>query len=161
MKSETILLAAAACVLASVRFAAPHADEAHSMSTASARTLSYTHLYTDEQGVSHFRDEELRFNSTSPTGAGPALASLSLAGAQGATLLLLPRGAREDWHKAPRRMFLIALKGMSEVTVGDGTVRRFGPGSVLLMDDTTGKGHITRAVGNEDHVALTIPVPAS
>jgi hypothetical protein len=148
------------CVLAAIPLASPRADEGHSMSTATARTLSYTHLYSDEKGVSHFREVELPFNSTSTTGTGPPLGSLTLPGSQGtATLLLLPRGAKEDWHKAPRRMYLVALKGMSEVTVGDGTVRRFAPGSVLLMDDLTGRGHITRAVGTEDHVALTIPAP--
>jgi hypothetical protein len=29
----------------------------------------------------------------------------------------------------------------------DGETRRFGPGSVFLAEDTTGKGHQTRAVG--------------
>jgi quercetin dioxygenase-like cupin family protein len=148
------------CVLATIPLATPRADEGHSMSTAAKRTLSYCHLYADDKGVSHFRDVELPFDSTSSTGTGPPLGSLTLPGSQGAaTLLLLPRGAKEDWHKAPRRMYLVALKGMSEVTVGDGTVRRFAPGSVLLMDDLTGKGHITRAVGTEDHVALTIAAP--
>jgi hypothetical protein len=161
MNIVRILTAGVVCALVSVPFVAPRADEGHTMSSANARTISYTHLYADDKGVSHFRDVQLPFDSTSPTGTGPALGSLTLPGSMGAaTLLLLPRGAQEDWHKAPRRMFLVALKGMSEVTVGDGTVRRFGPGSVLLMDDLTGKGHITRAVGNEDHVALTIPAPA-
>jgi len=27
-----------------------------------------------------------------------------------------------------------------------------------LMDDTTGKGHITHAVSREDHIALVVPV---
>ena len=58
-------------------------------------------------------------------------------------------------------MYLIAVQGMSEVTAGDGEVRRFGLGSIILMDDLTGKGHITRAVGDVDHIALTIPVPDS
>jgi hypothetical protein len=56
-------------------------------------------------------------------------------------------------------MYLIAVQGMSEVIAGDGEIRRFGPGSIVLMDDLTGKGHITRAVGHVDHIALTIPVP--
>jgi len=119
-----------------------------------AITQPYTHLYADAQGVSHFRDETL---SIAPGASGPA--ALVISQSPGATLLALRLGAKEDWHRAPRRMYLIALKGMSEVTAGDGQVRRFGPGSVILMDDTTGKGHITRAVGSEDHVALTVPAP--
>ena len=134
---------------------APQAQEKKPMS-APELTQPYVHLYADEKGVSHFRDERLVIQSAA---TGPS--ALTLSQAPGATLLALKLGAKEDWHRAPRRMYLIALKGMSEVTVGDGEVRRFGPGSVLLMDDTTGKGHITRAVGSEDHVALTVPAPAS
>ena len=125
------------------------------MSAPPELTQPYVHLYSDEKGVSHFRDEQLLIKSAA---SGPA--ALTISQTPGATLLALKRGAKEDWHRAPRRMYLIALKGMSEVTVGDGEVRRFGPGSVLLMDDTTGKGHITRAVGSEDHVALTVPAPS-
>lgn len=146
-----------------------HADEAHPPATAT-RVLSFTHLWADANGVSHFRDEKLSFEAarperptagtSAPTNPDPeALVALPLRGATGATFLYLKRAAVEDWHRAPRRMYLIAVQGMSEVTAGDGQVRRFGLGSIILMDDLTGKGHITRAVGDVDHIALTIPVP--
>jgi hypothetical protein len=48
------------------------------------------------------------------------------------------------------------MQGICEVTASDGEVRRFAPRSVLLMDDTTGEGHQTRALGPEDHVAVLI-----
>jgi hypothetical protein len=145
-----------------------HADEAHPAAT-TTRVLSFTHLWADANGVSHFRDEKMSFEAATPqnptagtashTNPDPeALVALPLRGATGATFLYLKRAAVEDWHKAPRRMYLIAVQGMSEVTAGDGEVRRFGLGSIILMDDLTGKGHITRAVGNVDHIALTIPV---
>jgi uncharacterized cupin superfamily protein len=57
-------------------------------------------------------------------------------------------------------MFLIVLQGVTQVTASDGQVRRFGPGSMLLMDDPKGKGHITEVVGTVDHVTITIPWPA-
>jgi hypothetical protein len=50
------------------------------------------------------------------------------------------------------------LQGASEVTTSDGQKRHFGPGSVVLLDDTTGKGHRTRAIGTIDHIAAVIPV---
>src|ERR1700722_1369101 len=149
----------------------PHADEAHPPAAAT-RVLPFTHLWADANGVSHFRDEKLNFEAATPenptagatsrTNPDPeALVALPLHGATEATFLYLKRAAVEDWHKAPRRMYLIALQGMSEVTASDGEVRRFGLGSIVLMDDLTGKGHITRAVGDVDHIALTIPVPAA
>lgn len=135
------------------------AGEAKSMS--GTRTFTYVHLYSDANGVSHFRDETVPLTTIpGPNGPDQALASYALRDSGGAQLLALRHGAREDWHKAPRRMFLIVLQGASEVTASDGEVRRFGPGSMVLMDDTTGKGHITQAVGTVDHVAITFPVPA-
>jgi len=170
MKNRLVALAAAA-VLCVAPDLPVHAEEAHPPAAAT-RVLSFTHLWADANGVSHFRDETLSFEAATPENpvagtsspANPdpqALVSLPLRGATGATFLYLKRAAVEDWHRAPRRMFLIAVQGMSEVTAGDGEVRRFGLGSIVLMDDLTGKGHITRAVGEVDHIALTIPVPAA
>ncbi|HUN26686.1 MAG TPA: hypothetical protein VMU67_10285 [Steroidobacteraceae bacterium] len=153
------ILATGACAALVALAAATLAAEPHPM-TAKGESLPYVHLYADANGVSHFRNERISLASAPAASADRQLVSFELSKAPGATLLALKLGAKEDWHRAPRRMWLIALTGMSEVTVGDGEVRRFGPGSLLLMDDTTGKGHITRAVGKVDHIALTIPAPA-
>ena len=169
MKTSFLRLAAAGVLLCTPGLML-HADDA-SPHAAATRVLKFTHLWADAKGVSHFKDETLGFEAATPenptagtaskTNPDPeALVSLPLRGASGATFLYLKRAAVEDWHRAPRKMYLIAVQGMSEVTAGDGEVRRFGLGSIVLMDDLTGKGHITRAVGNVDHIALTIPVPA-
>jgi uncharacterized cupin superfamily protein len=153
-------VAAAALALAAALAALPRSEEAKTMS-GSSRTFTYVHLYSDANGVSHFRDETLRLETVpGPHGDDGALAAYTLRGTEGAQLLALKLGAREDWHNAPRRMFLIVVQGMSQVTASDGEVRRFGPGSMLLMDDAKGKGHITVAVGDVDHVAITLPWPA-
>ena len=59
---------------------------------------------------------------------------------------------------APRRLFVLLLQGMLEVEAGDGSVRRVGPGDVLLADDTTGKGHILRGVESPRR-AIFVTVP--
>jgi quercetin dioxygenase-like cupin family protein len=116
--------------------------------------LTYVHVYTDAAGASHFREEHFDF-----TRGRDNQSSLHVLEAKGgATLLRLKAGAVEDWHNAPRAWFLIVLQGASEVTTSDGQVRHFGPGSVVLLDDTTGKGHQTRAVGKIDHIAVVIPI---
>ena len=51
-----------------------------------------------------------------------------------------------DFHVAPRRQFALHLVGRTEIEVGDGSKRRFGPGDVLLADDLTGQGHISREI---------------
>jgi len=45
------------------------------------------------------------------------------------------------------------LSGTVEVTASDGESRRFGPGSLALLEDTRGKGHSTRVL-DEDVVML-------
>jgi len=89
----------------------------------------------------------------------PDLTICELPGTGGnAALLKLRPGAVEDWHTAPRETFLVVVQGSVELTVSDGTRRELGPGSVLLMTDTTGKGHLTANRSDQDHIALVIPV---
>ena len=116
--------------------------------------LAYVHVYADDAGVSHFRDEHFDFTP----GRDPDSSIHALGAKGGATLLRLKAGAVEDWHNAPRAWFLIVVQGVSEVTTSDGQVRKFGPGSVVLLDDITGKGHRTRAVGAIDHIAAVVPM---
>src|SRR5205823_10765312 len=55
-----------------------------------------------------------------------------------------------SWHTTPKRWFLVTLAGQMEITTSDGETRCFGPGSVWLLDDTTGKGHNTRVLAGND-----------
>jgi hypothetical protein len=70
-----------------------------------------------------------------------------------------PPGYVLDWHCAPRRQYSISLSGTAEIEVGDGTVARVGPGDVVLAEDLTGKGHITRVVGAEPRFYAIVPLP--
>ncbi|MDT8397472.1 MAG: hypothetical protein RQ899_02525 [Pseudomonadales bacterium] len=119
--------------------------------------LGYTRLYTDASGVSHFSEGLIPLDSVVlQEGARPA-GIHNLVTDSRATLLMLEPGAFEDWHPSPDAQLLLVIQGISEVGVSDGEVRQFGPGSVLVMEDT-GKGHTTRTVGSENHVAILIPL---
>ena len=61
-----------------------------------------------------------------------------------------------DWHPASRRQLVVTLAGESEVELEDGRKIRLGPGSILLAEDVTGKGHISRAVPGKDRIAFDI-----
>ncbi|MGH2651890.1 MAG: cupin domain-containing protein, partial [Actinomycetota bacterium] len=73
--------------------------------------------------------------------------------------LRMDAGYARDWHPAPRRQFVFVSKGEVELRVSDGEVRRFGTGSVVLAEDTTGKGHQTRAAGAGDCVVVWVACP--
>jgi hypothetical protein len=61
-----------------------------------------------------------------------------------------------DWHPAPRRQVVVTLSGESEIELEGGRKMRFGPGHILLAEDTTGQGHKSRAVPGTDRIALDI-----
>ncbi|MEX1058594.1 MAG: cupin domain-containing protein, partial [Natronospirillum sp.] len=90
-----------------------------------------------------------------PSGETAGMADFSTEGS--AMLLVLEPGGFEDWHPSPDPIMLVVKEGQSEVQVTDGEVRIFGPGDIVIMEDT-GKGHTTRTVGDERHVALLIPL---
>jgi quercetin dioxygenase-like cupin family protein len=78
--------------------------------------------------------------------------------ATGISFRVSPPGYVLSWHCAPRRQYSIALSGTAEIEVGDGTVARVGPGDVVLAEDLTGQGHVTRVVGNEPRFYAIVPL---
>lgn len=52
-------------------------------------------------------------------------------------------------------MFVV-VSGEWEIQASDGQVRRFGPNMVLLVEDTSGKGHRSRVVSDIESLAVAI-----
>jgi hypothetical protein len=100
-----------------------------------------TRIYTGDDGRSHFEDLDVPLHD-----AGFGQLS-ELVPVSGLILRTTPEAGALDFHVAPRRQFVVTLSGAVEVECGDGTVRRFDPGAIMLADDTTGQGHISREVG--------------
>jgi hypothetical protein len=70
------------------------------------------------------------------------------------TIELTPlNGAGPEAHLTASR-----LGDVKGAMILDGEKRRVLPGQFVLLEDTSGKGHITHAVGTEDHVALAFPI---
>ena len=46
-----------------------------------------------------------------------------------------------NFHRAPRRRWVITLSGSVDIGLGDGTSITFLPGDLFLAEDTTGQGH--------------------
>jgi Cupin domain len=119
--------------------------------------LQYSVVFSDSKDVTHFRYEHLAWQATQGT-AGPLLATPFL-DAEKIGFLRIPSGYRADWHPAPSTRFVMVLSGTAEIEVGDGERRTFGPGSVVLVTDTKGRGHRTNALGNQDVFLVWVPVP--
>lgn len=116
--------------------------------------MRYFRIYADEDGESHFEDVDITLDSRS---GGSDLSTLYPA--TGVIFRRSPADQYLDWHPAPRRQFVVTLSGEAEVEASDGEVRQIGPGTVMLAEDVTGKGHITRGVGTSERISLFIPLP--
>ncbi len=114
-------------------------------------------IYSGDDGQSHIEAVSLPMQPFVDTegahGEGTPLQNVA-----GITFRLSPPGYVLSWHCAPRRQYTITLAGEAEVEVGDGTVQRIGPGDVLLAEDLTGQGHITRVVGSEQRFYAVVPL---
>jgi hypothetical protein len=53
---------------------------------------------------------------------------------------------------------VITLGGRGELEVAEGRKVPVGPGHINLIEDTTGKGHITRNFGPDNRIVLTLPL---
>ena len=65
-------------------------------------------------------------------------------------------GWSSDWHPSSKRSIFFVLSGEWEVTASDGETRRFPAGSILRVEDTSGKGHASRVPGSEPSLAVVI-----
>ena len=135
----------------------------HDVAVAQGRkAVVITRIFTGQDGLAHAEDIELDLNARGATdmfkatgaefsvrpptaGANPGYTAATDANAPG-------------WHTGPARQFVITLFGNSEVEVSGGVHVAAAPGHINLIEDTTGKGHITRNFGPGDRIALTIPL---
>ena len=119
--------------------------------------VNYVRVYSGDDGQSHLEEFEPDFNPFVDTegahGEGTPMES-----ATGITIRRNPPGYFLDFHCAPRRQYTITIAGELELGTGDGTLKRFGPGTILLAEDLTGQGHTTRVVGTETSVTIVVPL---
>ena len=121
------------------------------------RQAHYVRLYADERGESHFDEVDVDLG---PVDFAPPAPPLHIAALFPATSCGFVCGP-PDWdgripHPSPRRQLFCNLRGDYEVTASDGTVRRFVAGSVLLLEDTTGEGHSTRIVSDDEVLIVSV-----
>lgn len=128
------------------------------MDTPSQNELVFQHLYTGVDGETHFAERQFAFEHRQDIEGRGGITISELKEVKGAAIYRLKQGMVEDWHTAPRKQFGFVIQGQADITASDGQVLRLAPGSIILIDDVTGKGHITASVGEDDHIVLMVPV---
>lgn len=115
------------------------------------RYITIVRIYTGADNRSHFEDIRVPLKDGGDIGF--------LSDAMKATGVVFRETGGDydyDFHTAPRRQLVVNLEGEVEIEVGDGTRRILRSGDILLAEDTTGQGHISRAVGGRPRKSLFI-----
>ena len=114
-------------------------------------------VYTGNDGQSHMESFPLDVNPFLDAEGAHGQAT-ELLQSTGIVFRTSPVGYELDWHTAPRRQLMILLRGRVELEVGSGARLQCRPGDVVLAEDTTGQGHITRVVGQEERFYAIVPL---
>jgi quercetin dioxygenase-like cupin family protein len=115
--------------------------------------MKITWLYADEKGESHFQDVEVEFEAPTPSGRVSARQK-----ATGIIFREVPPDYDLDWHPAPRRQYIINLDAGVQLTASDGESRRIKAGEVVLVEDTWGKGHLSKAIDAKLRHCIFVPI---
>lgn len=115
--------------------------------------MKITRVTENEVGISSFADEAVALDDHGPIGHLSEMYAV-----EGVIFRETSPEYDYDWHPAPQRQFIVLLDGEIEIEVGTGEVRRFQGGQVILVEDTKGKGHRTRAIGESPRRSLFLPI---
>lgn len=110
-------------------------------------------LYADANGETHFRDIAVEWVEEGRSG--------KLSRRLPATGIIFRETTPDydlDWHPAPRRQYIINLDAGVRITASDGETRIIGAGEVLLVEDTAGKGHLSKAIEGKLRHSIFVPL---
>ncbi len=113
--------------------------------------MKITRIYVDADGETHFGTLDIPLTHAGEIGM--------LSQQHDATGIIFREtdGAYDySWHNAPCRQYVIILEGGVDFTVSDGESRRFGNSDVVLIEDTIGKGHCSKAVNGQRRKSIFV-----
>lgn len=121
--------------------------------------VSVIRIWADEEGESHLEDVDLEFAEEDFVPPAPPVLLTSPEAASGYLFERVAPGWHGDWHPAPSRVLAIYLTGRGTIEASDGESRPLEAGTILLAEDTTGRGHVTKVTGTDEMFVAIVTLP--
>lgn len=113
--------------------------------------MKVTRVYSDINGDSRFEDVDIELFDNGEI--GQLSDSINVKSLQ---FRKVSPDYNYDFHHAPQRQFIVLLDGGVEIKTSLGEIRQFQTGEILLMEDTTGKGHRTKNLEKRERTSIFI-----
>jgi hypothetical protein len=114
--------------------------------------MQLVRLYSGKDGQSHFEDIDIVLEPVHIAHFSKAVAVENLKFGKIGDMNEI------TWHTQDEPAYIVILNGAMELEVGDGTKKVINAGDILLAEDTTGQGHITRSIKGKGWSFLIAPV---
>jgi len=123
------------------------------------RPLEYIRLFSDDAGESHIETATISLQSERFAPPAPPLDVSAVSRAEEWNLLRFPADWVGGWHCTPSRQWMFLLSGQATVRASDGSQCDLRAGSICLLEDTQGKGHLTTIIGSDEVVIAAVRIP--
>lgn len=123
------------------------------------RSLEYIRVWSDDTGQSHIETATIAVQSGRYAPPAPPLDVSAVSPATGWNLLRFAADWVGGWHCTPYRQWMFLLAGKATVRASDGSERDLGAGSICLLEDTHGRGHLTTILGGDEVLTVAVRIP--
>ena len=123
--------------------------------------LLFSRLVADADGSSHFEPVDIPVTLQDFAPPAQPFSVSALAPASQCGFLHLPAGWVGEMHPSPIRMWIFVLAGEMLFEAANGQQRHIVPGHALLLEDTAGRGHVSRVLGNLPATLAAVRLPQS
>ena len=124
-------------------------------------SVAYARVAMNAEGETYFADAAAKFELKD---FAPPAGPVGVAAQQAAKSVVFTTSDSNwhgDWHPTPHKQYVFMLGGAIEIKVADGEVRRFSIGDIILLEDTSGRGHDTRVVSEEPALFAIVALPTT
>ncbi|NKB50319.1 MAG: hypothetical protein GKS02_13255 [Alphaproteobacteria bacterium] len=118
--------------------------------------MKYMRTFATEDGGSSMEEISVEAIPTEFVPGNPSMGVSEPQNAGTVKFLQVDPGWDGGWHPSPARQYMVPLTGGFRVETTDGQAVELRPGDLVLLDDTSGKGHHTTMLdGVECWIAVT------